>query len=687
MTVAEADIDAAIRVLLVEDSPSVAMQIQGFLKKAPDTNFIVEHRQNLGDGIELIRSGEIDIILLDLGLPDSDGLDTFSRMRQAAPDIPTIVFTGVSDESTALEALRRGAQDYLVKGQVDRRLLVRAIRYSIERKQAEERLRLSEEKHRTLLEAMPDVVYKIDATGRFIFINKAIERLGYDPEALIGRHFKEIIHPEDVACFSRSSVLPRFEGRITGHYSSPKLVDERRAGDRMTRDLVLRIIPANWNTTDDSTCLIGSVTSYGEVTATGHYTQREGGQKNKEFTGTVGIIKDITERRKMEEEKEALEAQLQQSQKMEAIGRLAGGVAHDMNNLLGAIHGSASLLDAETGPEDGRRIDIENILMACRKGRDLTRNLLGFARKGKYIKQNISLGEVAQEAKELLVRTISKRIVVELELEEEEDFVEGDRNQIHHALMNVCINAADAVEGQGKITIGTRCVLLREEECEALGDMQPGKYVELRITDTGTGMTDEAQAKAFEPFFTTKPKGEGTGLGLSMVYGVVKNHGGAVTLESEQGVGTTVVFLLPFLANVQRKSTPPSTKLPSTKPDRGGILLVDDELAVRTSVRRLLEKLGYTVFLAENGRVAVEMYQKKRKDISLVLLDLVMPVMDGTETFEVLKELDPNVRVLLSSGYSKDEKVEPLLNRGAIGFIQKPYEFKTLADVLKASYT
>ncbi len=670
-----------IKVLLVEDSPSVAIQIKSFLASAPSLQFVMEHKLDLASAIEWIAADEgFDVILLDLGLPDSDGMNTFLKIHERAPDAPTVVFTGVNDEDLAFEALRQGAQDYLVKGQVDGPLLVRAIRYSIERKLAEECLRDSEEKHRSLLEAMPDIVYKIDAEGRFKFLNPGIEELGYRPDELIGEHFSKIVHPEDLNNVSRFLVLPPLEGKVTGS-RAPKLLDERRTGTRMTKDLILRLTPKGWKVEDERACVFGSLTSYGEVSATGHYPLNKRTQL-KRFAGTVGIIKNITERKLAEEENLALQDQLQQSQKMEAIGRLAGGVAHDINNVLGAIMGSASVLAVESDPHDPHVEDIENILMACRKGRDLTRDLLGFARKGKYVKESIFLNDVAIEAKALLTRTIPRTIRVELNLDEDIEFIEGDRSQIHHALMNVCINAADAMQDSGSLTISSCMSLLDETQCASMGG-EPGTYVELSISDTGVGMDEKTVKKVFEPFFTTKPKGEGTGLGLSMVYGVIKNHGGAIKIESQLGVGTVVTIYLPAVperALPARKNQEPRV---SSHPELGAILLVDDEQIIRSSARRLLKKLGYQVLLAENGRRALEIYSKKKDEIFIVFLDLIMPEVDGLQTFRDLREIDPDANIILFSGYSKDEKVEALLEAGAVGFIQKPFDLTGLSIAMK----
>ncbi|MBN1655158.1 MAG: response regulator [Deltaproteobacteria bacterium] len=676
-------------VLLVEDSPAIALQIQGFLADTKSVKFIAHHVQDLKSALQSAAKGVYDVVLLDLGLPDSRGLDTFTGFHAYAPDLPTVVFTGVDDEEVAFEALRQGAQDYLVKGEVDSRLLIRAIRYAIERKSIEDRLKESEEKHRTLLEVLPEIVYKISPEGHFIFINNPVEKLGYRPEEIIGQHFSIIVHPDDLQNVSRMFVLPKLKGQDTRSEGAPKLVDERRSGDRMTRDLVLRLIPKGWDRSKESNCVIGLLTSYGEITATGYYLTDKR-TREKRFNGTVGIIKDITERRRAEAEKLELEKRLRQSQKMEAIGRLAGGIAHDMNNVLGAILGSASVLDEEIGFDHANREDVDNIIAACRKGRDLTRDLLGFARKGKYVKEILSLNEIALEAQSLLARTITKKINIEVDLGKELHCIEGDRNQIHHALMNLCINAADAMKTHGTLTISTRNVVLDRQPSTERGALPPGDYVETRVSDTGVGMDAETLKNVFEPFFTTKPKGEGTGLGLAMVYGVIENHGGFVSISSESGKGTTVVFLLPAvfpaaMAKGQGADRPAWEKSCLIKGSRS-VLLVDDEAFVRVSVRRLLERLGYRTFVAADGRTALDIYRRNKDEISLVILDLIMPEMDGRETFEALLAINPNVKVLLSSGYSKDEKVESLFKRGAIGFVQKPFDLQSLSAELNSYF-
>ncbi|MBN2803855.1 MAG: response regulator [Deltaproteobacteria bacterium] len=672
-----------ITVLLVEDSESITLQIQLFLAQSSRYKFELIRKSTLADSIEYVSQNCVNVIILDLGLPDSNGISTFFKLQRKAPNVATVVFTGESDEQISLEALRYGAQDYLIKGQVDSKLLIKAIIYAIERKNTEEKLRISESKHRKLLEAMPDIIYRLDENGVITYINPSIKRLGYDPEELTDKHFSTLFHPDDLPNISRNSVLPPLAGVVTGHSNAPRLIDERRTGDRMTKNLMLRLIPKNWTPNDEKTCVFASLTSYGEITATGQYSgETESG--DKKFIGTVGIIKDVTDRKRAEDDKQALEEQLRQSQKMEAIGQLAGGIAHDINNVLGAIQSSASVVELEMLPDNMHKLDIENILTACKKGRDLTRDLLGFARKGKYVKESLSLNKIAREVESLLFRTLKKKISLKVNLESELPYVDGDKSQLHHALLNICINSADAILDKGEIEITTKSLTIHEPEEMRLRSLETGDYVKITVRDTGIGIDEDILPKVFNPFFTTKAIGSGTGLGLAMVYGVVQNHGGITYIDSVKGHGTIVTIVLPVGDGLNKSIDSMMPAPPISRSKDGGILLVDDEAIIRTSARRLMEKLGYNVFLAENGEVALDLYKKHRDHISLIVLDMIMPVMDGEETFYALKELNPNVKILLSSGYAKDNKIEKMLSIGALGFIQKPFDIWMFSDSLKS---
>jgi signal transduction histidine kinase/CheY-like chemotaxis protein len=373
----------------------------------------------------------------------------------------------------------------------------------------------------------------------------------------------------------------------------------------------------------------------------------------------------------------AVEEHLRQSQKMEAVGRLAGGIAHDMNNLLGAIMGFASVVQAEMSPADRLQGDVGHILESCRKGRDLTLNLLGFARRGKYRMEQFTLNDRAEEVVKLLKSTIPKKIRIETRLAARPLPVYGDTAQIHHAVMNLCLNAVDAMGGSGVLTISSDSIAV-EDGAGYPSDLAPGNYARLQVADTGAGMDRDVIAMAFEPFFTTKPPGQGAGLGLSMVYGTAVNHGGTALLESVPNEGTVATLLLPPCAYESESVRLVAERRTPSDAAKATVLLVDDERMVRRAGQRLLEKLGYKVLLAEDGLAAVRTFAAKRDQISAVMLDLIMPVMDGAETLAKLKEIDPGVPVLLSSGYSREEQADELIKKGADGFIQKPFDLATL---------
>jgi two-component system, cell cycle sensor histidine kinase and response regulator CckA len=377
----------------------------------------------------------------------------------------------------------------------------------------------------------------------------------------------------------------------------------------------------------------------------------------------------------------AVEEHLRQSQKMEAVGRLAGGIAHDMNNLLGAIMGFASVVQAELPSDDRLQSDVRHIIESCRKGRDLTLNLLGFARRGKYRMEQFTLNDRLDEAVKLLKSTIPKKIKIETRLTPRPVPVYGDPAQIHHAVMNLCLNAVDAMGDAGVLTVSSDTVDVADGGGYS-PDLAPGRYARLRVADTGAGMDPDVMSMAFEPFFTTKPLGRGSGLGLSMVYGTAVNHGGAVLLESAPNRGTVATLLLPPCAFDSESVRIVTERRTPSDAARATVLLVDDERMVRRAAQRLLEKLGFRVLLAEDGLAAVRTFAAKRDEISAVMLDLVMPVMDGAETLAKLQEIDPAVPVLLASGYSREEQADELLKRGAHSFIQKPYDLETLRTTM-----
>jgi len=374
-----------------------------------------------------------------------------------------------------------------------------------------------------------------------------------------------------------------------------------------------------------------------------------------------------------------------QTQKMEAIGKLADNIAHDMNNVLGAIMTLASLLREDLREDEAQRQDLDDILEATKRGKEITRNLLGFASRGKYLKAPLSLNELVLEIRDALVRDVPERVSLKLYLHDELPMVEGDRAQLHRVLMNICENALDAMGEEGELTIGTHCLDLGRSDLAAWPDLTPGEYAALEVIDSGHGMEPEVLDRAFEPFFTTKGEDSGKGLGLAMVYGAIRNHGGAVTIDSYLGTGTKVTVLLP--ADTGRPTRDMgSGPLETVGPDVAGpILIVDDEPLIRRSAWRALTKLGYEVVLAGNGAEAVDLVAQRKDEIELVILDLKMPVMDGETAFIEIRSIAPRLPVLIASGFTKDGKIQELLDAGAVGFIQKPFSMKALSHQVALS--
>jgi len=399
----------------------------------------------------------------------------------------------------------------------------------------------------------------------------------------------------------------------------------------------------------------------------------------------ISSKRDERERRQAEERANRLSAQLDQAQKMEALGTLAGGVAHDINNVLAVIMSAASVIEKDLKPDDPDAESIKDILAACRRGRSLIRNLLGFAYRSKLVSEAFDIAEIVEDSARLLERTLNKKITVEQRIERGTYLFQADRGQFEQAIMNLCINGIAAMNDSGRLILSLKKVALTESSLERLPRLEPnilkpGTYFQLSVIDSGTGMDAETRAHIFEPFFTTKPRGEGTGLGLSLVYGTVKSLGGAIEVDSQPGRGTKISLLLPEPQPAQIETSVVQHRPLRTM--RGKVLLVDDEPLIRKTGARLLKKLGYEVVVGENGRAAVEIYRQEGHQIALVILDLIMPVMDGTETFIKIKEINPKAKILISSGYEQTKMVETILSKGAVGFIQKPFDIDELQQKL-----
>jgi len=390
------------------------------------------------------------------------------------------------------------------------------------------------------------------------------------------------------------------------------------------------------------------------------------------FIGVVTVFRDITRER-------VLQDQLQHSQRMDAIGQLAGGVAHDFNNMLTGIGGAVELLEMIIAGNDKGLKYVELIKTATDRASGLTRKLLDFSRKGKQASTPVNLHTIIEDAVAILERSIDMKITITTELRASRVAVIGDPSQLQSGILNICVNARDAMPDGGEIHISTRNVDREEEFYNIDSQLLPETFIQLSIKDTGTGILPEIQPHIFEPFYTTKKVGKGTGLGLAAVYGMVKEHHGSIRLESEPGKGTVFHIYLPTTHETGSGTAKKSERMVHGS---GTILVIDDEIIIRTTTSLLLENLGYTVLLAENGEAGANLYQREVKNIDLVILDMVMPVMGGREAFDKIIAINPEAKVIISSGYARNVDLTYLTQRKPAGFITKPFNQFEMSELI-----
>ncbi len=512
---------------------------------------------------------------------------------------------------------------------------------TIKSKQEESALEASQQQQKAILDNIPDIAWLKDRESRFIAVNEPFGKAcGVKPGNLVGKTDFDI-WPKDLAKRYRADDK---EIMLSG---KRKQVEEPLI-DKNGKKVLIETIK----------------TPICDV-------------KNK-ITGTTGIARDITERKRAEEEKRKLETQFQRAQKFESIGTLAGGIAHDFNNLLMAIQGNASLMLMDIDAHDPHYEKLKSIKKQIKSGVDLTRQLLGYARKVGYEVKAININQMVEETSTAFGRT-RKQITIHKNLAEDLFAIKADKGQIEQVLLNLLINASDAMPGGGDLYLETKNVTHKDIKSE-LYKSKPGSYVRLTVRDTGKGMDKDTMERIFDPFFTTKEMGRGTGLGLASVYGIIKAHSGYIEVESELNQTTSFEIYLPATTKKHSEvSKPPEKPVKQT----GTLLFVDDEAPVRKVCEKLLEKTGYRVMSARDGREAVELYRKNKDEIDIVLLDMIMPQMSGSKVYDRLKEINPEVKVLLSSGYSIDSEATEILNKGCSGFIQKPFDMKNLSAKIK----
>ncbi len=582
-----------------------------------------------------------DVVLSDYNMPGWSGLDALHLLREKGKDTPFLLVTGALGEETAVSCIQEGVSDYVLKDRlarlphaIDRSIEEQALRE--ERARSEQALQHSEARYRGLVEHAIYGIYRETVQGRFLQVNPALMRmLGYESS-------QELMDLSALAAYRN----PEDRERL--------LLEEYRRTGRVIG------VEVEWKRKDGLPLL---------VRLSGRGVPNEAG----DLQVLEIIVEDVTERR-------ALEKQLHQVHKFEAIGQLAGGIAHDFNNVIGAMMGWAEL-GAEQAPTDSRLCEyFKKIRTQAGRAADLTRHLLAFARRQILEPQNIQLNRVVTDVLSLLEKVIGKDIEIKVFLTAELAAVRADSSQVEQVLMNLCLNARDAMPGGGILKIETHNIDMDEDACRITPGLSPGRHVELVVSDDGIGMSAKTREHIFEPFFTTKEPGKGTGLGLATAFGIVRQHGGFISVDSELNCGTVFRIYLPAA------KTAAELPQPRPKPEeaalRGGtemILVADDHDGIREMVRTALQGCGYRVLLAMNGEEAIHIFEERSREISLVVLDMVMPHVGGLEAAARMRQLRAELPVIFTTGYSaENEALTKVIQTGG-AVLQKPYDPKKLA--------
>jgi PAS domain S-box-containing protein len=619
------------RILIVDDERLSRQVLQVMLSAE---GYVVLTAANGEEALAGVADQPPDLILLDVTMPTMDGYQVTAQIKRssATKNIPIILLTALDDHDSRMLGLNAGAEDFLTKP-VDRAELCVRVRNllrlkewgdgeTVERKEADERFRL-------LVDGVRDyAIFIVDPRGRVVTWNSGAKRIkGYSEKEIVGRHIRTFYSQEDAA-----SGKPEEDLRIA------------LAEGRMETE--------GWRVRKDGTRF------WANVILTPLYDDAG------KHLGFAKVTRDLTERRAMED-------QLRQANKMEAIGRLAGGVAHDFNNLLSVILGYSEMIGGDLKPDEPLRGDIEEIRIAAVRATDLTRQLLAFSRQqvleARVLGLNQSVARMEKMLRRLLGAAIELTILPAIGLWN----VKADPGQIEQIVMKLVVNARDAMPETGKLTIETTNIELDDDYARAHHDVQPGRYVMLSVSDTGSGMDRETQTKIFEPFFTTKERGKGTGLGLAIVFGIVKQSGGHIWVYSELGEGTTFKVYLPRAqgaAELRHSERP----IPDLVRGTETILLVEDDDQVRAVARNILRRNGYVVLEAPNGGEALLICEQHGAKIDLLLTDVVLPSMSGRQLAERVANHRPEIKVLFMSGYTDDGILQHGVLDSGVAYLQKP---------------
>ncbi|PLZ04944.1 response regulator [Fischerella thermalis] len=618
-----------IRVLLIDDDEDDYILTRDWFKEFQVASCTLEWVNNYQAGRNAIASGQYDVYLVDYRLGDGNGLELLREAIAHGCTAPIIFLTGQGDREIDIEAMKAGAADYLEKSQLAAPLLERSIRYALERKQNEQKIR----EQAALLDVATDAIFVQDLDGKILFWNKAAEHLyKWKKEEAIGKKALELWQEKDLSKLQAAlSILMKnraWEG---------ELQQITKTGQEITVESRWTLVKDFDNTTQ---CFLV-------------------------------VNTDITQ-------KKLLESQFLRAQRLESIGTLASGIAHDLNNVLAPILMTAQLLESQLDDERSKRL-LPILISNAKRGANLVKQVLSFTRGMEGDRTLLQLKHIVREIQQVIRETFPKSIDVSTSIPPSLWTIYGDATQLHQVLMNLCVNARDAMPNGGTLTICAENFLVDENYARMHLDAQVGAYVAITVADTGVGIAPEIIDRIFEPFYTTKEFGKGTGLGLSTVLGIVKSHGGFVSVYSEVGKGSQFKVFLPA------QQTPESLEEPEKELPTGNgelILVVDDEDSIRDITKTSLETHNYKAITASDGIEAIALYAEHRDEISVVLTDMLMPSMDGLTTIRTLKKINPNVKIIAVSGLASTEKVNAAADIGVKAFLSKPYTAKQLLQTI-----
>ncbi len=626
--------DHLVKVLLVDDDEDDYILTRDLLSESKGTQFELEWVATYEAALALMSQNRHDVYLLDYRLGERDGLELLREAIARGCSAPIFLLTGRGDRAVDIEAMKAGAADYLDKSQIRAPLLERSIRYAIERRRDEQKIR----EQAALLDVATDGIMVQNLQNQILFWNKGAEHIyGWTAEEALGKDAHQLLSVAQIPPhLQEAQALVDREGTWYGELQ------------QVTKDGKKIVVESRWT-----------------------LMRNAQGQP----TSILIVNTDITE-------KKQLEAQFLRAQRMESIGTLAGGIAHDLNNVLAPILMAVQLLELKM-PDERAQQWLKILESNAKRGADLVKQVVSFARGIEGERVLVQMRHLISEIRQIARETFPKSIEIQVDVPQGLWMVSGDTTQLHQVLMNLCVNARDAMPNGGILCICAENLTIDEHYARMNIDARVGSYLRIRVADTGVGIPKETLERIFEPFFTTKEIGKGTGLGLSTAIGIIKSHGGFVHVYSEVGEGTEFKVYLPALPESEQ-SPIHEPELPTGQGEL--ILVVDDEAAIRNITQASLENHAYRVLTAEDGIEAIALYAQHKDEIHAVLIDMMMPAMDGPATIRTLRHIQPKVKIVAVSGLISNEKLTQARCYGVNSFLSKPYTtqelLKTLAQVL-----